>query len=84
MTNEYKTIGMNACIEKIGKAFVEAHRESASFSTQETDNELFCFLGIDLHHFDRKLCLSNENDWDIYASCFVRNGIAEFGDCKLA
>ena len=82
---DYRTIGKNACIEKIGREFVSSHRDDACFTSQDLeDNEsVFCFLGIDLHPNQRKLCLSNENDWDVYATCYVRNGIVEMSDCLL-
>ena len=83
MKKDYVTIGKNACIEKIGKQFVEAHRADACFATQEMEDKLFCFLGIDLHSDERKLCLSNENDWDVYASCYVQDGTVNLSDCKL-
>ena len=83
MKKEYITIGKNACIERLGKAFVEEHRADACFGTQEMDDKLFCFLGIDLHADNRKLRLSNENDWDVYSSCYVSDGTVELGDCRL-
>lgn len=80
--DEFRKVGMEACIEKIGRQFVNEHRDTACFSTQEMDNNvLFCFLGIDLHADSRKLCLTNDNDWDVYASCYVKNGLAEMSDC---
>ena len=83
MKQDYIAIGKNACIENIGREFVEAHRADACFATQEMEDELFCFLGIDLHSDGRKLCLSNENDWDVYTSCYVKDGFAELSDCRL-
>lgn len=82
--NDYKKIGMEACIEKIGRVFVDEHRDTACFSSGEVEgNALFCFLGIDLHADTRKACLTNENDWDVYASCYVRNGLVEMSDCHV-
>ena len=42
MKKDYITIGKNACIERLGKAFVEEHRADACFGTQEMDDKLFC------------------------------------------
>lgn len=77
-------IGKEACIERIGREFVDLHRDTACFSTQEMDDRtVFCFLGIDLHADDRKACLTNEKNWDVYASCYVRDGVVEMSDCSV-
>ena len=60
-----KRIGFNKLVEVIGKDFFECHKDTAVFSTEETDKGLFCFLGIDLHPEKARLCLSATMDeWD--------------------
>ena len=76
-------IGKNACIESLGRSFVEAHKADACFAVQEMADRLFCFLGIDLSSKDRKLCLSNENDRDAFSYCFVKDGKVIPGKRKL-
>ena len=56
------------------------------FSCEETDNGLFCFLGISTHDYESEgLCLkSNIDDWDYYASCYVlKNNEVKMDKCKL-
>lgn len=80
-----KKIGFEKLVNIIGKDFFEMHKNAAVFSSEETDNGLFCFLGIDLHPEKANLCLSCSIDvWDIYASCYVKdeNNIV-LAECRL-
>ena len=79
-----KRIGFNKLVEVIGKDFFECHKDTAAFSTEETDKGLFCFLGIDLHPEKARLCLSATMDeWDVYASCYVTDATVIIDKCKL-
>lgn len=79
-----KRIGFNKLIEVIGKDFFECHKDTAVFSSGETDKGLFCFLGIDLHPEKALLCLSATMDeWDVYASCYVTDDDVIMDKCKL-
>ena len=79
-----KRIGFNALVEKIGKDYFELHKDTAVFSSQETNKGLFCFLGIDLHPQRDKLCLSaSMEEWDIYASCYVTDNEVIMDKCKF-
>lgn len=84
MNNTNSDIGKNACVELIGKEYVREHCDVASFAVQEiNEDKVFCFLGIDLHEDTRELRLSNVNDWDVYASCYVEKGIVKIDEYKL-
>ena len=79
-----KRIGFTKLVEVIGKDFFECHKDTAVFSTEETDKGLFCFLGIDLHSEKARLCLSATMDeWDVYASCYVTVAKVIMDKCKL-
>lgn len=79
-----KKIGFTALVETIGSVFFNEHKNSAVFSSEETEDGLFCFLGIDLHPDKRQITLSCDMDeWDIYATCYVKNKKAILDKCKL-
>lgn len=79
-----KRLGFNRLVEVIGKDFFERHKDTAVFSSGETDKGLFCFLGIDLHPEKARLCLSASMDeWDVYASCYVTDDDVIMDKCKL-
>ena len=68
----------------IGEAFFEKHKDSAVFSSQNIEEGLFCFLGIDLHPENTKLCLSASlQDWDIFATCIVKDNDIICSECRL-
>lgn len=79
-----KRIGFNKLVETIGVQFFEEHKNYAVFSSEETENGLFCFLGIDLHPEKSNITLScSIDDWDVYATCYVRENEVVLDKCKL-
>ena len=42
-----RKIGINACIDKLGREFVLAHRDRATSAYGESDEGVFCFVGVD-------------------------------------
>ena len=83
-----KTIGINACIEKLGKEFVENHADTTSSAYGRHDNEVFCFVGVNLEPrrvYDGTLRLSSEAKPTYRASCNVslRDGNTTFIECVL-
>jgi hypothetical protein len=44
---EAKEIGINACIEKLGKEFVKENSGRASSGYGKHDDMVFCFVGVD-------------------------------------
>lgn len=79
-----KKKGFLKLASEIGQEFFNGHKDCAVFSSQETEEGLFCFLGIDMHPELRNCCLSAQmSDWDIYASCVVANSDIIIGECRL-
>jgi hypothetical protein len=79
-----RKLGFEKLVNTIGKEFFDAHKESACFSYGDTEQGLYCFLGIDLHPENAKLTLSADiDDWDIYASCYVTDTDIIMDKCKL-
>ena len=46
--SEAKKIGRDACIEKIGRAFVEKHKENsvAAYGDFSDEGIVFCYIGV--------------------------------------
>lgn len=42
-----RRIGINACIDKLGRKFVSAHKEFSASAYGENDDGVFCFVGVD-------------------------------------
>ena len=86
-------IGVNACIDKLGRDFVQTHRDSATSSyTTEADEDgmIFCFVGVDNEDRDDSarrdiLILDNVSSFRYHASCNVSldDGRTMFLDCVL-
>lgn len=76
--------GFERLVSEIGRGFFDSHRDTACFSYGDTDQGLYCFLGIDLHPERRELTLSGDIDeWDVYASCYVTDDGIIMDRCKL-
>lgn len=79
-----KKKGFLKLVSEIGQKFFDEHKDTAVFCSQDVDEGLFCFLGIDLHPELRNCCLSAQmSDWDIYASCIVTDSDIVMGECRL-
>lgn len=92
--NEAKTIGRNACIEKLGKSFYEKYKNSSTTAYGDFSDEgiAFCYVGIDdqpmVAEHTETLILSNKakkNPIPFSASCNVhlQDGTIDFLECKL-
>ena len=44
-----RKIGINACIDKIGRDFLRKYKDSAvyAYGDGETENSVFCYVGVD-------------------------------------
>jgi hypothetical protein len=42
-----RQIGINACVERLGKDFVEKHKETSTCAFGESEDGVFCFVGVD-------------------------------------
>lgn len=43
-----RKIGINACIDKIGRNFVQTHKDSSvyAYGDGETEDSVFCYVGV--------------------------------------
>lgn len=87
--HEARQIGINACIEKLGRQFVERNKNCATSAFGLQDNSVFCYVGI-YSEFDSKinsmqLILDSCSKFTYYTSCFVdmQSGEIEFIECVL-
>ena len=84
-----KKIGINACIEKLGREFVLAHKEYATSAYGESDDGVFCFVGVDdgckSQNSDRVLILDSHSEFPYRASCNISlaDGTTRFIECVL-
>lgn len=79
-----KRVGFNKLVDFIGESFCYSHKDVSCFSSEETENGLYCFLGFDLHADTRPVTLSCDiDDWDVYATCIVIDGEATIEKYKL-
>ena len=88
-----KKIGVDACIDKLGRDFVLTHRDSstASYTTDADDNgNIFCFVGVDDKprvHQEKPdvLILDSTSVFPYRVSCNVNlsDGTLQFVECVL-
>ena len=86
--NEAKKIGVNACIDKIGREFVAEHRDTSSVAYGENKGKVFCFVGVNdkpdnLPQNPTELMLDGGEKFPYSASCNVcmLNGTVDFLEC---
>lgn len=72
-----RKIGINACINKLGREFVLAHRDNASsaWGNDEMDGGMYCYVGVsDVPPPETEpgvLVLDSETKFPYHASCIV-------------
>ena len=83
-----RKIGINACIDRIGRSFVVAHKATSSSACgmEPWENKLFCFVGVDDNppaNHSQSLVLDNSSKFPYFASCNVSliNGEVEYLEC---
>lgn len=82
-----KKIGLNACIDKLGREFVLANKDVATSAYGESDGGVFCFVGVDDRHSrttcDRSLVLDSHSSFPYRVSCNVSllDGSPRFVEC---
>jgi hypothetical protein len=70
-----RQIGINACVEKLGKDFVEKHKENSTCALGESEDGIFCFVGVDDEKrsgCDYALVLDSTSRFPYRASSVVR------------
>ena len=81
---EARRIGINACIDKIGRDFYEKYINSVSIAYGEIENGEFCFVGVDNkntpYEYQDSLVLSSSEPIPYRVSCkiLLQNGEVEF------
>lgn len=86
---EAARIGINACIDKIGRDFVLANRDNGTSAYGENDGLVFCYVGVDDKPYVPEnpdiLILDNVSRFPYHASCNVSltDGATTFMDYAL-
>ena len=88
---EAARIGINACIDKIGREFVLANRGNGTSGYGEIEEEhcVYCYVGVDDKPYTSThpgvLVLDSESKFPYYASCNVSltDGTTTFIDYAL-
>lgn len=84
-----RKIGINACIDKLGREFVLAHKDRATSAFGESENGVFCFVGVDdgaaSTSCDNILVLDSHSAFPYRASCNVSlsDGVLNFIECVI-
>ena len=90
--SEAREIGVNACIDRLGREFVEKYRDNACNAFADVEDHVFCFVGVDDRQprqflEDEPLTLDDRqgNEFPYRVSCNVKysDGKIEFVDCVL-
>ncbi len=88
--NEARKIGINACIDKLGRDFVRKYKDSCVYAYGESEDGVYCFVGVN----DNPDCYDNDTDvlildstskFPYRVSCNVRltDGAVTFIECVL-
>lgn len=84
-----REIGIKACIDKLGRDFVQTYRESATSAYGDYEDGVFCFVGVDVNRRDlntrERLVLDGAEKFQYRASCNVsyKDGIPKFIECVV-
>ena len=83
-----KKIGLNACIDKLGREFVEKYQESSSSAFGDRGDYLYCFLGVNNQPETRNgegLLLTSDSQFPYVARCKVdyEDGRVSFLECVI-
>ncbi len=83
-----KKIGLDACVDRLGRDFVMKYRDTSSRGYGDMEDRAYCFIGVD--NTDERydpvpLILTSNNPFPFRASCTVRyeDGVIEFLECVL-
>lgn len=75
---EAAQIGINACIEKIGRDFVQTYKDNSVYAhgDGETEDSVYCYVGVSdappPKFPEGVLLLDSASKFPYYASCNVR------------
>ena len=68
---QLKQIGKEYCQNLIGLDIIKDCQGSGFFGYNEEDNDVFCSMGCNKVSNNNDLTLTEGNNWDYYAECFV-------------
>lgn len=83
-----RKIGIDACIDKLGREFVMKHRDFSSSADGDRGDHVYCFVGVsdkeDVGMMD-ELVLTSDDKFPYVARCNVsyEDGEISFLDCVL-
>ena len=85
---EAKKIGINACIDRLGRDFVTQHRENACSAFDDRDDHASCFVGVSEQPAPKMtngLKLTSSDRFPYVARCNVAysDGTITFLECVL-
>ncbi len=85
---EAKKIGIDACVDQIGREFFMKYKDTSCPAYADMEDHAYCFVGVDNtnERYDSvPLMLTSSNKFPYMASCNVRysDGRIEFLECRL-
>lgn len=86
---EAREIGLNACIERLGRDFVNRFKDTSCDAYADMEDHAYCFVGVDNRdgrYGDGGVpILNSTNSFPFVARCNVRysDGNISFFDCIL-
>jgi hypothetical protein len=69
-----RKIGLNACVDKLGRDFVLKHQHLATAAYGEIEDHVFCFVGIDCkqkNNHNGQLVLDSISKFSHQTSCKI-------------
>ncbi len=83
---EAKRIGVDACIERLGRDFVNRYKDSSCSAYADMEEYAYCFLGVDNspdRNDMRNVRLTENDSFPYIARCTVRyrDGNIDYLDC---
>ena len=86
--DEAKRIGINACIDRIGREFCLKNKDYSCSWYADVDEYAYCGVGVSdekSYHPEDGLVLTAKDDWLYMASCNVwyEDGRIEYLDCRV-
>lgn len=78
-----RRIGINACIDKLGREFVLAHQDNATSTYGKTEEGMYCYVGVSdipLPEYEPGVLVLDSMPSPYHASCIVNleNGALTF------
>lgn len=81
-----KKIGFEACINAIGReCYIKNKHRCVFASGNEEGKGLWCFIGLNTTDtvYEGLRLDADFDDWEYYASCFVKDGTVNMDKCRL-